>query len=234
MSNMQKTTGLLFLNRLMKLGLHELWSYVVKNNPSKDAPYHNNHHMFWMAWLADQLWQSLPSTEQSDGKAINMIVAALFHDYNHSAGESPDYVNISRAIVGWHEASLAVNLPSSVDIELVTMLIRATEYPYTDVARSPQAKCLRDADLLYTTVMADPHIVLRDLRSEMEVRLGKSITETEAAEGYKKFIHGAEIYTEMGNAIRIQGFPTFLLTLALRGTGVKVVSPAHAGDWLKG
>lgn len=233
MENVHKTTGLLFLTRLKKLGLDELWSYVVKNNPSKDVPYHNNYHMFWMAWLADQLWQSLPETDQYPHGPRNMIIAALFHDYDHSGGALPDYGNIGRAVLGWYEASTLLQLPEDVDIELVATFIRATEYPYANIATTPQTKCLRDADLLYTTVMGDPHIVLRDLRCELQVHLGKQITEAEMAEGYKKFIHDSHLHTEMANTIRLECFPTFLLTLALRGTGVTVVSPSNAEAWLK-
>lgn len=233
MSNFESTTGILFTHRLMQLGLLKLWNYSVDNNPTKNIPYHNNSHMFYMAWLADRLYQSLPLEEQFRWHPREMICAALFHDFNHSAGAEPDAVNIERALEGWRQAYAAVK-PVGLDPVTVEELIRTTQYPYTSPPKGDEAKCLRDADLLYTTVMGNPHIVMHDLRREMETTRGVAISESEMANGYKEFIRKAEIHTEMGKILRLQCFPTFLLSLALRCEGVEVVAPQNAEEWLKG
>jgi 5'-deoxynucleotidase YfbR-like HD superfamily hydrolase len=232
--NFNTATMMAFLNRLEQLKLLPLWRYVVENNPSANAPYHNNHHMLHMAWLADLLYQS-ETQQHGEVCPIHLLVAALFHDYDHTAGVSPDSVNIEQAIDGWAAAYQKFQ-PANINPELVSELIRSTEYPYPTPALTLEAKCLRDADLLYTTVMGNPYIVLRDLKAEMEVLLGRTITEVEMSEGYKEFIRKAELHSDLAKSIRLQCFPVFTLSLALRCSDGQVspISPAHAEEWLKG
>jgi 5'-deoxynucleotidase YfbR-like HD superfamily hydrolase len=231
--NFERTNIVLFLNRLTQLDLYDLWLYVSENNPSEGAPYHNTSHMLYMAWLADEFFQAHSSEAQSTCNERAMIVAALFHDFDHSGGNEPDSVNIDRAVAAWHTAYEKLQ-PKYMDPRLVEMFIRVTQYPYVGEAKTLEAKCLRDADLLYTTVMGNPHIVLRDLKAELEIQLKKEITKEEAAESYKEFIRKAELNTEIGKIIRLQCFPAFTLSLAMQCTGVKPISPAFAKEWLKG
>lgn len=231
--NFKNATMIMFMNRLTQLGVLDLWLYVANHNPSRTIAYHNNQHMLYMAWLADQFYQSHSSETQGTGDLRNMVAAALFHDYDHTAGVSPDPVNIERAVAGWRVAYAAIQ-PKDIDPAAVEALIRITEYPYTGPVETLEGKCLRDADLLYTTVMGDPFVVLRDLKSEMETRLGRTFTQEEMANGYKDFIRKAELHTETAKLLRLCGFPVFLLSMALRCDGVQVIAPEHAEEWLKG
>lgn len=231
--NFQRTNIILFLNRLTQLGLYDLWQYVVENNPSEKAPYHNTTHMLYMAWLADEFFQAHSSDEQFASNQREMIVAALFHDFDHSGGHEPDSVNIDRAVAAWHIAYDKVQ-PKHINPKLVETFIRVTQYPYTGIVTTLAGKCLRDADLLYTTVMGNPHIVLRDLKAELEIQLKKEITIEEAAESYKEFIRKADLNTDIARIIRLRCFPAFTLSLAMQCTGVKPISEAFAAEWLKG
>lgn len=232
--NFSKATLMMFINRLAQLKLLPLWSYVMEHNPSGGAPYHNNHHMLHMAWLADLLYQA--ETQQDSGVSPrHMLAAALFHDFDHTAGVMDDSVNVLQAVDAWAVAYNQLQ-PAGIDPEMVAELIRSTEYPYPAPALTLEAKCLRDADLLYTTVMGNPYTVLRDLKAEMEVRLDRTITEVEMAESYKEFIRKAELHSELAKSLRLQCFPVFTLSLALRCKDgpVSPISPAHAEEWLKG
>jgi hypothetical protein len=231
--NFESTSIILFLNRLTQLGLAELWPYVSENNPSKDAPYHNTSHMLYMAWLADEFFQAHSSEEQFASNEREMIAAALFHDFDHSGGHEPDSVNIDRAVAAWYIAYEKLQ-PKLVNSKLVECLIRTTQYPYVGETKTLAGKCLRDADLLYTTVMGNPYIVLRGLKAEMEIQLKKEITKEEMTEGYKEFIRKADLNTDIAKIVRLQCFPPFTLSLAMQCTGVKPISPAFAAEWLKG
>ena len=82
----------------------------------------------------------------------NLLIAALFHDFDHTGKSGPDSVNIERALSALRKHLLAVDWQH---VHEIAELIRLTEYPYTvpceklnpETAEGLSALILRDADL---------------------------------------------------------------------------------------
>lgn len=105
-------------------------------------PYHNLRHtlhVFRMCYSAALHYDLSPSDTRK------ILIAALFHDFNHRGIIDDDKLNIARAIKGLRQHLLEVDKPDQQAIEL---LIRATEYPCTRIRSrdSLLEQILTDAD----------------------------------------------------------------------------------------
>lgn len=121
-------------------------NYLSISNPSNHLPYHSIDHL----WFVYNSCREIISTFQNNVeiKERELLIAALFHDYDHSGGKLKDSENIVNAILGvqlFHQANPVF------DLEYVKYLITCTEFPYviSDEELSLEAKILRDADLSY-------------------------------------------------------------------------------------
>jgi hypothetical protein len=83
----------------------------------------------------------------------NLLIAALFHDFDHTGKSGPDSVNIGRSIAGLVEHLLYEDEASLLEI---VKLIKATEYPYTFPAEKLTLSCqiIRDADMSQALTVA--------------------------------------------------------------------------------
>jgi hypothetical protein len=101
---------------------------------------------------------------------LELLIAALFHDYDHAGKLGNDALNIYNAKEG---LKLFYQANPEFDIDTVFFLITCTEYPYTipDNELSPEAKMLRDADMSY--LLEDLSIVklYSGLRKEFGISL---------------------------------------------------------------
>ena len=69
--------------------------FILQTNPSNYAPYHNLNHMLTVVRHA---YYALVYEELlGEDMAEELLMTALFHDYNHSMGENIDEVNVSKA-----------------------------------------------------------------------------------------------------------------------------------------
>jgi hypothetical protein len=107
-------------------------------------PYHNFRHLFHMLWLCYNACQSYADI-LSPREMRNLLIAALFHDFDHSGKQGNDDLNIEIAIRG-----LKKHLhPDDKDyFEAICDIIRPTQYPYTSASETLPllAQILRDAD----------------------------------------------------------------------------------------
>lgn len=109
-------------------------------------PYHNFRHMCHVLWLCHTACLFYRDA-MSPQEMRDLLIGALFHDFDHSGLMGDDYINIQRAVKGLHMHILTIDLPRFAHIAVD--LIEATEYPYTI---SPEklgleGKILRDADM---------------------------------------------------------------------------------------
>lgn len=108
-------------------------------------PYHNFRHMCHVLWLCYEasMWHYEDLAHRG---TRNLLIAALFHDFDHTGKPGPDSVNIARAIVGLKQ-HLAPE--DAYEFENIAALIRATEFPHTTPSEKLPlaAQILRDADL---------------------------------------------------------------------------------------
>jgi HD superfamily phosphodiesterase len=144
----------------------DILKYIKENNPSSDAPYHNNSHMITVYKFCKDIANDIGYTD-----TVNLLVAALLHDFDHSMGKEKDNINVQRAIKGFSDYYDNNLINSIVDKDEVVSIIRITEYPYTIESSElniPQ-KIIRDADLLQGAVDNWYDYIIVGLSKEMNL-----------------------------------------------------------------
>ena len=187
------------INTIVNLyGLNHYFSYFTEWNTSWLAPYHNGYHSLCMLLNCTEAAYHERLTG-SETRAL--LVAALFHDFNHSAGKYPDQNNIAQALVDLQKAhSLASHnllALSKEEIELAIRCIQVTKYPYEQRPEVLVEKIIRDADLMQP-YEENPGRLLQQylgLKHEIEVLHQRSYTDEEFAEGNDKFLGDVEWHT---------------------------------------
>lgn len=117
------------LDVIKNFSLEDLYITFLEYNKSGQAPYHNNQHTREMICNCHE---GAAYYKLSDYCQNILIVAAMFHDFNHTAGqETTDDINIKNAIEGFIEHSKYEKF-SARFIWDVCHLIAATEYPYKE------------------------------------------------------------------------------------------------------
>ncbi|MDE1874587.1 MAG: hypothetical protein KGI79_00085 [Patescibacteria group bacterium] len=108
-------------------------------------PYHNFRHMLHVTRLCYGACKFYGMHELHPRERRNLLIAALFHDFDHTGRAGPDRINIAQAIRGFERHCFSADreyLPRVIDI------IQATEWPRAKLARGyplPEL-ILRDAD----------------------------------------------------------------------------------------
>lgn len=125
---------------------YDLGSYlkiILKENSSNILPYHNFYHILCVSYNAQAIATSLGLFQE---EIRLLMLAALFHDFNHSGGKLPDSENVKNAIASFLEHSSE----TEEDNNFVVEIIKATEYPYVikEDELSLYQKIIRDADLM--------------------------------------------------------------------------------------
>lgn len=180
---------------LVMYDLQGLYDYYLSYNTALNAPYHNHYHAACM--LANCL-EGAHHEGLSELETRQLLVAALFHDFDHTAGRQADLVNIKLA--GMAVSMLpSQGLLSTRDSETVRELVEVTCYPFTRAPETPAQRIIRDADLMQ--VYEDDEARLKEqylgLKREVEVRLGRGLTLQEFIEGQGKFFKKQVVwYTE--------------------------------------
>lgn len=180
----------------------ETFLYVVKNNPSANAPYHNNKHIIDMTRIAQNLFMFYSEEEFFTPKAMRVLtLACLFHDFNHSGGKEEDSVNIRNACKAANTFLLNKSQATPRIIDEVNHAINCTVYPFSVNPVGVMEQCIRDADVLYPTMSQEPKVIMESLREEISVSQDRVISYEEMLEGQKKFMESVVLYTEPGKRI---------------------------------
>lgn len=108
-------------------------------------PYHNFRHICHVLWLCHQAC-AYYRNDLSLRERRNLLIAAIFHDFDHTGTTGPDRVNIDRALIALDRHVASEDVEHRNDIE---RLIIATEYPYVVPSENLDlmVQILRDADL---------------------------------------------------------------------------------------
>jgi len=113
-------------------------------------PYHNLRHMLHVLWLCYKACRYYQN-ELTPRQMRNLLIAALFHDFDHPGhphpGEDdPDRINIPIAIAGLRRYIMPTDRPFLPEIEA---LIEVTHYPHKVASDKLdlQGRIIRDADL---------------------------------------------------------------------------------------
>lgn len=121
------------------------FNVLFKHASNLCMPYHNFRHMFHVLWnchLACEYYEN----DLSLRERRNLLIAAMFHDFDHSGRMGNDDINIMIAIRGLRTHVMDIDRPHMYEIET---MIEATQYPYTVSSDNIDlcAKILRDADV---------------------------------------------------------------------------------------
>lgn len=182
---------------LAKNGLNHALAYVQIENPSNKVPYHNLDHMLTVVKWCGRLSGMCCLTPEEE-KAL--ILAAIFHDYDHSAGVEEDSVNINRAVAGLMKFA-AIH---RVDVDLIAAAvdnIQVTQFPFIHEPKTVSQKIIRDADLLQSLEPNRQEVLIDGLRKELEVKFKRKITRGEFCENQVKFLDGLKLYTTPAQVI---------------------------------
>lgn len=129
--------------------LQYYFKLVFFNAKNWDNPYHNFSHVFHVTWQCYDACEYYLNKEEpgwTPDRARNLMIAAIFHDYNHSGKTERDELEIETAVSGLRENIQEADRPNLGKIELI---IRNTQFPYIPHTKDLdlEDQILRDADL---------------------------------------------------------------------------------------
>jgi hypothetical protein len=125
--------------------LKHYFQVVMTSAKNLKNPYHNFRHMFHVTWLcydACVFYKDIMSPKQMR----NLLIAAMFHDFDHPGRSGNDDLNIEISIRG---LTKNIHPYDEQDLELIASMIRTTQFPHIVSADhlSLEEAILRDADL---------------------------------------------------------------------------------------
>lgn len=147
--------------------LADYYRWIFKNATNLSNGYHNFRHLFRVAWLCYQACVYYGDKLTRKEKR-NLLIAAMFHDVNHSGKKGIDEDNIRQAIAALYKAIMPADRPY---FEEIANLIWATEFPHrirTELL-SILEMILRDADVAQVLDVAWMQEVLFGLAEEWEM-----------------------------------------------------------------
>lgn len=121
--------------------------WMCKHNQSDSNLYHNNKHILFVFQKSMELFDiykkeyGLKSNDR-----INLGLAAIFHDFNHSGGKLKDNENIELSLKGLKEYLQEEDMMDRY--EDITSIIEATEFPHKDTDLDILQMIIRDADTM--------------------------------------------------------------------------------------
>lgn len=208
-----KVSEIRFNQRLKQMGLTFVADFVKKNNPNLNA-YHNTAHMLGVARIAVELWDVENVLDDGQYSLEHLIVACLFHDYDHSGGTQTDAENIEDALLGIEQMltgnecekeELFYQILQNDFVDRVKALIRVTEFPFVRTPVYLAEKIIRDADILYTFQSRTGGIVeglFLELKQCGKLPAGMKLKEF--LQGQETFLEGIEMFTTVGDTIKKQ------------------------------
>lgn len=170
----------------LRLGL----KYIINNSTSNTAPYHNLNHMLTVTKHVYNALEHLFLLE--DKRCEELLLAALFHDYNHSMGSQKDDYNVAEAKKGLRTFVESEKL--DLDIVFMESILDATEYPYKIDFRQLDfyQKLIRDCDLCQAYEYNWLQQCIFGLSEEMGFTFKQLLT------GQKSFLQSITFLTDYG------------------------------------
>lgn len=168
-----------------RLDLQCFFSFFQSFNSSADAPYHNNYHSYC---LVNNCYEGAFYEKLTNVETRALIAAALFHDFDHSAGKETDEVNIKVALVGLstaqHYASSQGLGLTQFEMEAAISTIKVTSDLLSIEPVTSSEKIVRDANLMqyYESDAAVLYKQLLGMKEEITVNEKTSIARDNCVE----------------------------------------------------
>lgn len=195
-----------------KHGLQAVHSYLSLYNKSASLPYHNSDHILTVTKYCGRLAGMHTAPVESE-KAL--IVAAMFHDFNHSGGVKTDVHNVAEAVrVMEGFFSIHPHLLTADEQLIAVQCVQCTVFPFTVVPELEVQKIIRDADLLQSTEADFERILGDGLRMEISVARGKQTSKKQFAQGQSDFLNSVTMYTTAGAVLMAVAKPLVLQRFA--------------------
>ena len=183
-----------------------VWNHAKNLN----HPYHNFRHMTHVLYLCHDA--CMYYAEAISPRAMrNLLIAALFHDFDHTGKSGDDSVNINRAIEGLRIYILKEDL---LYFDSIADTIRCTEFPYKIPLEEVSflGLIIRDADLSQSFSVAWIQQVVLGLAEEwgkhrtevlkMQVGFHSKVLHYETNWAKEKFPQ-ADIETKVSEAVEL-------------------------------
>lgn len=175
-------------------------------------PYHNLHHELGCVYWAHACAVNSGKLVTSATDMNALLVAALFHDHNHSGGRRPDRTNVEHAMS--FVRNRLYGIVSETTRDEVEAIIRCTEFTngiFPVYPRTGAQGCMRDADLM-TIYSFEGRELLIGLGQEM----GYTFTNDhdKFIENNRTFLTGAHMHTDFGKYMQATFLEDCLLMLA--------------------
>lgn len=125
--------------------LRKYFKIIFLKAKNLNNPYHNFLHSMHVTWLCYQACHYY-SNVMSKRDMRNLLIASMFHDFDHRGTVGPDILNIERAVQGLNAHVLLEDKPY---LKEILEIIQATEYPYKTSSSTLDLslQIMRDADL---------------------------------------------------------------------------------------
>jgi len=182
---------------IRKFKLDNYLKNVLEKSTSNVAPYHNFYHVMCMVKNVYNISKSLDFNDESTRP---LLIAALFHDFNHSMGAHNDAWNVAEAIKSY---KLYSKENKETNLKVIN-IIEATQYPYVipEDQLSLEQKIIRDADLMQTFESNYLQQNWMGLSVEMKTDLLSSL------KGSEKFWNSVKFHTDYAQALSEEVMPS--------------------------
>lgn len=177
-------------SRLEEAGLpSQVLLALSDGNPSSRLPYHNNDHCYNVAVDAFDLGKEyIGSGKVSLRMLQHILVAGLFHDYDHTGYSHPDKLNIDNAVM-FIRSQTAIFSSLKLNTDRLIRLVKSTQNPARlHPEYNFEEQIMRDADLLGWCHEQNHEKFLHGLSIEFEAPV--------TVESTKQFFRNTYFYTE--------------------------------------
>lgn len=186
-----------FIKLAEKYDFAKYLKFIINHNKSNMAPYHNFYHTQMVVINSNFIIKNEDQSDCHSHDSIReLLIASLFHDFNHSQGLHKDKYNVQNSIDSFIDISNRVEDKENSDFENfqnnVSFLIKSTEYPYVfpDQDNLPlRVKVIRDADLCQVFTDNSFHQNVMGLSKELGIPIEVFIKDQ------LKFLDNLKFYT---------------------------------------
>ena len=160
---------------------------LIRYNKGNINPYHNLYHTLT---VVKNIYFISKNENISDDKLKLMIIAGIFHDFNHSGGKHPsDKYKVLDAVDSFRQYSIE----EEDDEKFIISLITCTEYPYRNNEVDDFQKIIRDADIMQT--LEDNFLQQNVIGLNIELKNSNDI-DIELLQSNINFMKSVEFFTD--------------------------------------
>jgi hypothetical protein len=174
--------------------LEKSFNYIIEKNKSTNLPYHNTRHLIKVFNSAIVIADKMGLNEI---QIIELGIACLFHDINHSGGKLTDKENIAIAIDEFNSFRYSIidEFNDLSTINIINMIL-CTEFPKTKEPDTLQQRIIMDCDLLQCYDIDWFIYAIKGLSMERGISISKALSDQ------INFINTVVFYTDYAQKLQ--------------------------------